>query len=1520
MGPRRLPSDENPFPATADRGSAMTTMRLNALTVTQGLGPSVMEPPDVLERLRELVPIGVDISRRDAIKITGVATAVAYGAIAAKTMQPLSAPATGRTARVAWLRAGGHRAVLDPARFAGFPRLTVSSDGAWRATLSGATFPGTGLPAALDLATSGIGITTRLSIAMALGGFRTVVPLASWLAGECEASARVRFRGQRVDLGDGAAIVLDGTALGTLSPADWSLRIERPGIARVVGLGSELVADAVVISLASAEQPSLFSRRISRRSTIQLYRGGNEWTIDAPASGHGAVAFGGTGFDRLVVETAETVTGAIHRAVLADGEAAAGTYSSNGRGPKVTLPLEGIRFARLLGEGSYHVAGRIGAAPVWAAAKGTSLLVGGTEWSPPFSMQGGAGTATKVTATPAALGVSAPMGELLATPLTFPAEAQKVMGLGNVLGAASRSALSPLGIGTVTTPILLPDQTSLTITRPDDLLTLKFTFFNFAYVNATGQATLVRASTLRPAFIAVEFPPQHIIERVFFEGIQAPGQPPIQAFLADASRLAFRIPDSIADGGIPLTLVGLLDWDSYTHSVVPAAESSVSGPDINTQLRAPRAGSGRLAPETSLEVPWGLYMSPSPNEWWKHRVDPLVSASRTELWHTRLHGQRFGAGSQPPDDEEAAGREEYIAQPAPPGGYELPATLRAVWARYYDLRKPGMSNPAINQLRPYLQRNDFTTVGAGPYQTPPPGYQLAGFENRWAVVDLTARYHQSPMVMKHMMLSPLGAWFIGRGAWDIKNVMLEHEVATELEEWDHRATMGRDHWVKIVKAGVLFPFGHEASLITITERKFKYSPDRKRRYAYLMQRQYIKVKEPIKTFTDRNMPWRKVEIKTLMTPPITQAQFSTKYPVSKGFWPVTVATSAKTPFELEVLDWDSAGADRPTPIKLSAPLIFLPLGIAMGVASPTDGAPFVCATAGTVYQGVPLDMKGQRIAYAEKPAGLLPGDSDERSLPTETIYIGHTNILQPALGELRFLPRLYRARVRLETVEQITGSTSGVDIELSELYTQNGFGAPNDKGRVFAKFVTSNKPPFPGNLSGGLANPLPVLTGLSANKGAVGGSDLAQVGAGSFDPSTIFDVVNAELIGGITLLDLLKSVSGAALDNMPAFQQIANPQVPDEILIRYHWEMPFTDQVLVFKPGTNCKLILDAEMRKSLSNPAVPPSYYVKATLSDFSLLLIPSLECLEILFGSLVFESRDGATPDVTPGIIDVQFIGTLKYLAELAKYLGALGGAGGAALPAAPAGESGTGSETTAIEPVRSGANIIDAGPFKVDVDGSGLTASLNLGLPDLAIGVFSLTNMSIGAALKLPFNGDPVTLDFNFCTRESPFAIMVMGFGGGGYVLMQFDPQGMVMMEIGLEFGAGVSFGIGGIASGMVEIKGGLIIKYDRSMPSPSFLIFIRIHGELDILGIISISLTFYLELLYETFYKGGGGEGDKLTGTATLTIEIEILFITIPIELSVTKELAGQDPRFGDLMPVKSDWDTYCASFAPAQLGA
>src|SRR5260370_30947958 len=73
----------------------------------------------------------------------------------------------------------------------------------------------------------------------------------------------------------------------------------------------------------------------------------------------------------------------------------------------------------------------------------------------------------------------------------------------------------------------------------------------------------------------------------------------------------------------------------------------------------------------------------------------------------------------------------------------------------------------------------------------------------------------------------------------------------DLSEWVHVAAQGRDHYVRIVYEGHLYPFGHRAALIKITERKFSDTalPEGGTTpVAHMIQREYIVVREPEKSY------------------------------------------------------------------------------------------------------------------------------------------------------------------------------------------------------------------------------------------------------------------------------------------------------------------------------------------------------------------------------------------------------------------------------------------------------------------------------------------------------------------------------------------------------------------------------------------------------------------------------------------------------------------------------------------------
>jgi hypothetical protein len=215
---------------------------------------------------------------------------------------------------------------------------------------------------------------------------------------------------------------------------------------------------------------------------------------------------------------------------------------------------------------------------------------------------------------------------------------------------------------------------------------------------------------------------------------------------------------------------------------------------------------------------------------------------------------------------------------------------------------------------------------------------------------------------------------------------------------------------------------------------------------------------------------------------------------------------------------------------------------------------------------------------------------------------------------------------------------------------------------------------------------------------------------------------------------------------------------------------------------------------------------------------------------------------------------------------------------------------------------------------VSTEGVTAGFTLGLPNVSVGVFALENISLGADARIPFLGsEALTIGFHFCTREKPFRLTVMMIGGGGFVAIRLSPRGLVVLEMALEAGACLSIDLG-VASGSVSIMVGIYLRLEAD--AGSLTGYFRIRGEVDVLGLITASITLELSLTYE-FASG------KMVGRASIEIEVEIFLLSFSVSVSVERRLAGSngDPTFEQVIGLLPDgtspaWSAYCAAFAAA----
>ncbi len=119
-----------------------------------------------------------------------------------------------------------------------------------------------------------------------------------------------------------------------------------------------------------------------------------------------------------------------------------------------------------------------------------------------------------------------------------------------------------------------------------------------------------------------------------------------------------------------------------------------------------------------------------------------------------------------------------------------------------------------------------------------------------------------PVDADKLYLSSIGAWLDLHGRWD-DEPYINAGADPVLLAWDHEATTGRDNYVRVVEPYYLFPFGHLANLVTITERKIIDVHDPQAR---LYQRKFLTLREPVRTYDDRRMPFKQVRIRPLVTP------------------------------------------------------------------------------------------------------------------------------------------------------------------------------------------------------------------------------------------------------------------------------------------------------------------------------------------------------------------------------------------------------------------------------------------------------------------------------------------------------------------------------------------------------------------------------------------------------------------------------------------------------------------------------
>jgi hypothetical protein len=833
---------------------------------------------------------------------------------------------------------------------------------------------------------------------------------------------------------------------------------------------------------------------------------------------------------------------------------------------------------------------------------------------------------------------------------------------------------------------------------------------------------------------------------------------------------------------------------------------------------------------------------------------------------------------------------------------------------------------------------------------PPFDFTALTQENRGDLVNLSANISvAAPLTYisaTTLDLSALGATTDLLGQWN-------PTPGVALAGWHHIASTGRDVFVKVLTRGWLFPTGHAASSIVITEREVDTDPNTSNYSdAYLGQNTYVRVTEPTKAypavgqpFGTNDWPFQSLTITTSVSPPLALTPLATTgSSPPPGNQANLLASAGSNPFLWSVVAIDVAGNE----LHLRIPLLFVH-GMISGSSMYADEfdesvtAYWVNAYNNLVTTDRSVSGHGQVLQLA--PPAAAPSAGSDTTHPVVSLTLGAaTPSIDPntptktppsvasestlvGAAQPAFYPVLSGASIRLPAADALSGNPNGftdssglgVAISFFENYVANipplnGLYAQLSEAATSLASEASTLLQFPSNLVGGLGTPNMLMSGLSSIAGPVSGlvSGLEDFTGGTLDPESYFTALTnqlgsalPQLFGSLSLSDILDSFLDDLLGGIPNLTTMTDP---DTGAITVTYKLSATLQAwnqatgeIIFFPGDENMNPDDDSMFNLTATAVVPlsgtPTYDVAGSITPFWIYLVGDGDSsfIQIWFQNFAFTSKSGSKTKVDVSVGTVNFAGALSFVNTLEDFLQDLGNSG----------------------------LSINVTPTQVD-------ASMSLSLPDVAVGVFSLSGISFSSGLTIPFLGNPALLTFGFATQDNPFVLTVCMFGGGGFLSLGLGFAGVQTVQASFEFAGQFALDIG-VASGGVTVAAGVYYSYSVA-DGTTLTGFVRITGEVEVLGIISISAELDLSL---TYVSDNGT--NSVQGTATLKVSISICFFSVTVPLTVTKQFSGGSSSpsgsarngvaqlqpdittvkpitFEQMVPSLSDWRSYCKAFA------
>jgi hypothetical protein len=786
-------------------------------------------------------------------------------------------------------------------------------------------------------------------------------------------------------------------------------------------------------------------------------------------------------------------------------------------------------------------------------------------------------------------------------------------------------------------------------------------------------------------------------------------------------------------------------------------------------------------------------------------------------------------------------------------------------------------------------------------------------DDRDNLVNQTTGKDSPPIPIKQLWLSSQGAFLDADGAW----------AEGVLAAYRHRVVTGRDLHVEVVERGYLAPFGHPASITTLTERSFLADKNGEST-ASLTSEEFIAITTttigfPVEYMPSegRALPFASVSASDPGSGPIGSRRVTMPNGSSINLEKARIVTRDGDDARISYVATDRSGQGG---ISFDLPVVFVADSEAYEPEAQVGGRRTVLEKLVRWYANeansafAEADLNGQAIAWAEQPADADRGSAGSVQTTNRIRFrLDRPNVVEndPATIEdaLRdvsrpaFYPAVDRAWiVDLSSTTAFGGQPPETEVNVAQRYLDHGTSEANvDLGYLDLVEPIEITPTT--DATGMISTNLLVETfgqGLGAGIDLSDGSWSPADALGSLGglPTLLGNLSLAQLVGDINdLTDL--SDQGLPKMEIDLIPGVDNTAPPVGVCVNFSWE----PELKSFPTDAEKKTFIvtedlddqipeakgafgDEKTHALLSlQTCTPGDETFEASLERFALQVPPGLPVVAILFERVRFRDVSGSST-VDTDIADWMFINQLGWLEPIKDLL---------------------------LDTLGLGAPTFEGGIF----------IAFDLPIPGLTLGIVNIDGLKIGIGIDLPDTGAS-SVDFAMSSREDPFTITVFGVGGNGSFGLMVDASRVVYVEGSLAVTYELAVNVF-IAAASLSVALGVFVIYEEG--EVELGAYAELKGSISFIGIVKINGAVTVALIYNLTTK-------VLRGVAAVTGEVSSPFgkssVTHDVEVEVALGDGTTGKRRGDAVALaapdganelsfrdrftRPQWKDYCNAFA------